>query len=182
MNWLSQILGFFRTFQFWIIIAPWEQALRVRLGKTAAVLRPGPHFRMPFIDRIFVKPVRLRTISASGQTMATRDGKVLTISVAISYAIADIRQLYMTVCDPEGTMLHQIEALIAETIAATDSKEISPAVIERAVNSKLPGSQWGLDQVKLMVTTFAFVKTFRLLNYEYRSLSTNNDTTTAAAA
>lgn len=175
MNWLSQILGFFRAFQCWITIAPWESALRVRMGKNATVLGPGPHWRVPFLDRIFVQAVRLRTITDSGQTITTKDGKVLTLAVAVSYAIDDIHKLYLAVSNPETTLLLQIQGLIAEVVSNTASYSISLRLIETAVTEKMPATEWGLSRVRLMVTTFAFVRTFRLLNYEYRQLSSANE-------
>lgn len=175
MNLLSQIFGLFKAFQLWIVIAPWEAALRVRLGRDAVILSPGPHWRIPFLDRIFVQSVRLRTISDSGQTMATKDGKVLTIAVAVSYAIDDIRKLYLTVSNPESTMLLQMQGMIATVVANTDSAALSPLILEELVTRRMPSTEWGLSQVRLMVTTFAYVKVYRLLNYEYRSLSSANE-------
>lgn len=175
MNWLQDIFGFFKSFQFWIVIAPWESALRVRLGKVAAVLRPGPHFRLPFLDRIFVQSVRLRTISDTGQTLTSKDGKVLTLSVAASYAIDDIRKLYMTVAQPELTLLLQIQGIIAEVVSQTISSEISPAKIEELVTQRMPSTDWGLAQVSVKVTSFAYVKTYRLLMNDYRNINVNND-------
>ncbi len=175
MNWLSQILGFFKSFQFWIVIAPWESGLRVRLGKSAVVLGPGPHFRMPFIDRLFIQSVRLRTISDSGQTMVTRDGKVVSLSVAVSYEIADIEKLYRSVCNPEATLLHQVQGLVADFIAKSDSEALRPATIEESVSKSMPSTEWGLGKVKLMVTTFAYARVIRLMTYEYRNLTGTNE-------
>jgi regulator of protease activity HflC (stomatin/prohibitin superfamily) len=171
MTWLSQLFGFFRAFQIWIVIAPWEAALRIRLGKRVTVLSSGIHFRIPFLDRIFVQSVRLRTVSDSGQTITTKDGKMLTLAVAVSYEIDDIKKLYLTVNTPETTLLNQIQGVIAEFVAVRQSSEISPSTIEYHVTKKVKHCDWGLSSVKVMVTTYAFVKVYRLLNYEYRRTS-----------
>lgn len=171
MGWLSQIFGFLKSFQFWFVVAPWESALRVRFGKQAKSLGPGPHWRVPFIDRVFVQPVRLRTISDTGQTVTTKDGDVLTLSLAIAYAVEDIAKLYNSVNNPECTLLTQMQGLVAEVISTTDRRDLSPALIERTVAQKLPSTEWGLGQLRLMVTTFAFVRVYRLMQSEYRTLS-----------
>lgn len=168
MNWLSQIFGFLKSFQFWIVIAPWESGLRVRLGRTATTLHPGPHWRLPFLDRTFVQSTRLRSISDQGQTMTTRDGHVLTLSVAVFYAIDDIARLYKSVSNPETTLLYQVEGLVAECIAQTDRADLTPKGVEEFVTKRLPSTEWGLGQLKLTVITFAFVKVFRLLQNDYR--------------
>jgi regulator of protease activity HflC (stomatin/prohibitin superfamily) len=175
MTWLSQLFGMFRPLQWWIVIAPWESGLRVRLGKVASVLTPGFHWRIPFLDRIFVQSVRLRMISDSGQTMTTRDGRTLTLAVAVGFAISDIRRLYESVNNPDATLLHQVQGIVARLIAATDSSALTPAMIEADVQARMPSTEWGLSSVRVLVTTFAYVRVYRLLNYEYRQLSSSND-------
>lgn len=175
MSWLSQLFGLFKSFQCWITIAPWEAALRVRFGKTAVRLGPGVHFRIPFTDRIFVQAVRLRPIFDTGQTVTTKDGKVLTVSFVIYYAISDMLKLYQSVSNPESLLIGQVQGQIAKTVCATRSEDLSPAWIESEINEALPSTDWGLSQVRLQITTFAYVKTYRLLNYEYRSLSAANE-------
>src|SRR3990167_3994979 len=133
MTWLSQIFGFFRVFQFWITIAPWEQALRVRFGKTAIPLGPGVHLRIPFTDRIFVQSCRVRPIFDTGQTITTKDGKVLTISVVVTYAITDILKLFQTVSNPEAMLLSEVQGLVAQIVSTTLSPNISPATLEAEV-------------------------------------------------
>ncbi|CAN5389413.1 hypothetical protein BH09PLA1_BH09PLA1_26030 [soil metagenome] len=171
MTWLSQFFGLFKPFQLWIVIAPWEAGLRVRLGRVARVLAPGIHLRIPMLDRVFVQSVRLRTITDSGQTIATLDGRVLTLAVAVSYAIADIRRLYETVSNPEQTLLNQVQGLIAETVAKRRAADLSPATIQDIVTLRMPSTDWGLERVRVSITTYAFVRTYRLLNYQYQSLT-----------
>lgn len=176
MTWLSQIFGFLRVFQIWIVIAPWESGLRVRLGKSSTVLLSGSHWRIPFLDRIFVQPIRLRTISDSGQTVSTKDGKVLTVQVSVSYAISDIQKLYQTVCNPETTLLNQIQGAIASIASNTISENLTLKTVEDVAEKQIPGEEWGLSQVKILVTSFAYVRVYRLLNdHAYRSLSSSNE-------
>ena len=175
MTWLSQVFGMFKTFQCWITIAPWESALRVRFGKTATQLGPGVHLRIPFTDRIFVQAVRLRPIFDTGQTVTTNDGKVLTVSFVVYYAISDMLKLYQAVSNPESMLLGLVQGFVAKIVTATNSHDLTLSAIEAAIADQLPSTEWGLDQVRLEITTFAYVRTYRLMNYEYRSLSAAND-------
>ena len=64
MEWLSTIVrSLWRPFQWWVVVAQWELGLRIRLGKKTKALNPGIHFRIPFLDRIYIQSARLRTIS-----------------------------------------------------------------------------------------------------------------------
>lgn len=64
------IFRFFRQFQIWVVVAPWEQAVRVRLGKHLSVLNAGVHLKLPFADLVYLQSVRLRI---SGIREADRD-------------------------------------------------------------------------------------------------------------
>lgn len=175
MNWLSQILGAFKTFQCWVTIAPWESALRVRFGKTATAIGPGVHLRIPLTDRIFVQAVRLRPIFDTGQTITSKDGKVLTVSFVVYYAIGDMLKLYLSVSNPEQLLIGMVQGVVARVVTSTRSEDLTPAVIEAAVMEQIPSTDWGLTQVRLEITTFAYVKTYRIMNYEYRSTSDANN-------
>jgi regulator of protease activity HflC (stomatin/prohibitin superfamily) len=175
MTWLSQFFGFFKSFQCWITIAPWESALRVRVGRTAVRLGPGVHFRVPFMDRIFVQATRLRPIFDAGQTVTTKDGKVLTVACVVYYAIQDMLKMYQSVSNPESVLIGRVQGVIARVVTETISEDLTPAIIEAAVAAQLPNTDWGLDQVRLEVTTFAYVRTYRIMNYAYQSLSAAND-------
>ena len=174
MNFLSQIFGFFKSFQCWVTIAPWEMGLRIRLGKTATVLQPGPHWRIPFLDRIFVQPVRLRTISDGGQTISTSDGKNLSINFSVMYQIQDIKKLHMTTASPEHALLNEIRGIITSVVNKLKSTEITPELLQQSIPSTI-GDCWGLSDVRLVLATFAFVRAIRLMQYEYQQTSTTNN-------
>ncbi len=175
MEWLNSILGSFKGLQFWIVIAPWEQGLRVRLGKTGAVLRPGLHFRLPWLDRIFVKPTRARTIANTGQTLTTKDGHTLTVAIAVTYSIVDIGRLYLAVTNPEETLLHQVAGKIADYVAQRDRAEVVPQDIEQAIQQQMPSIDWGLGNVSMMITSWAFCRTLRIMQSDWRSLSPDDN-------
>src|SRR5467141_2687015 len=102
MEWLATLLrAFAQPFQWWIVIAPWEQGLRVRIGKIAAELGPGIHFRIPFFDRIYVQSIRLRTIMRSNQTVSSFDGHPLALSFSIDFSITNLREMFDTLSSPE---------------------------------------------------------------------------------
>jgi hypothetical protein len=112
-------------------------------------------------------------VSDTGQTMTTRDGKTLTVSIAVAFAVEDIGKLYNTVQIPDLTLIHEVQGIIAGYITTRDTGTITPADLEAHALGKLPGSNWGLAQCRLIVTSFAYVRVYRLLSNEYRSTSMN---------
>jgi regulator of protease activity HflC (stomatin/prohibitin superfamily) len=173
VNFLSQVFGFFKSFQCWVTVAPWEMGLRVRLGKTALVLAPGPHLRIPFLDRIFIQPVRLRAIGDTGQTIMLKDGKAITVQVSIMYRIVDILKLHMTVANPETMLLAMVQSRIASVLNQSYATGITPEKIESI--GKLPGEEWGLADVQIRVRTVAIARVFRLMNCDYSMTSNTNN-------
>jgi len=95
MNLFSRLIEKFRSlFIWWVIITPWEQVLRVRLGKHLKLLEEGIHLKIPGIDYIFRQSTRMRVGLLPTQTLTTEDNKTLTIRGMIVYSIADLELLY----------------------------------------------------------------------------------------
>lgn len=176
MTWVTQLLDLLSgPFIWWVIIAPWETAIRTRLGKHVSVLGPGIHWRFPFVDKVFIQSSRLRMLSDFGQTMTTKDGKVVTVALAIQYRVDDIRKLFMGIAHPESTLTHRVQGLLAQLVSDTLSSDLTPKFIEESVVAQVPSEEWGLAEVKVWITSFACVKTFRLMMDDVRGFGANND-------
>src|SRR5687767_4894139 len=173
VSWVSQLLSVAaKPLQWWVVVAPWEQGLRIRLGKGAKVLYPGAHFRIPFVDRVYLQSLRLRVISDAGQTVATADGKVLTVTAVISYEVRNLAVLYGALANPEHMLLMLVSGRIAGVISRTSSALVSIASIEQESQPTPEECEaWGIGSVTVKVTSFAFVRTYRLLMNDYRNLS-----------
>ncbi len=166
--WLEQLLQVAaRPFRWWTVIAPWEQGVRVRLGKRADELPPGVHLRIPWFDRIYVQSTRLRIVSTNNQTISTKDGKVLTIHLAVRFSVVSMLRVYQSVSDPGLTLLNAVMSLASQHISQTHSSDLSHKSIEEFINSKTAGCDWGLGNLEAHVLGFAFVRTYRLLMHDY---------------
>lgn len=85
--WLSRV---FSGWKLWIVVPPWEIAVRVRLGKTATALQPGPHLRLPLLDHITNVNTRLRVTTCPPITVATETrGFIRQRKALAGYIIAD---------------------------------------------------------------------------------------------
>ena len=172
MMWVTNLLrSLSKPFQWWVVVAPWEQGLRVRLGKRTALLLPGIHWRIPYLDRVYRLCTRKRIVSETGQTITTADGKVVTIGVAIQYAVVDARLLFETVARPESTLLALAQAIVADYVCREKSEMLTSATVQEHVTEHLDVNAWGLGNVEAYVTTFAFVRTYRLLQHTDQSVT-----------
>jgi regulator of protease activity HflC (stomatin/prohibitin superfamily) len=170
----AAILSFVRSvampFVWWFVVAPWEQSLRVRWGRRSTKLGPGIHFKIPFVDRVYVVSVRLRIVSDTGQTVMTRDAKPVSVSVAVQFSVRDVQQMFENVFNPEATVLTRVQSSIASAISELDSEHLTYEAVTSAAKVSIP-YEWGLSDVDVRVTNFAIVRTMRLMMHEYRSLS-----------
>lgn len=158
---ISQILT---LFQWWIVIAPWEGAIRVRRGKKIKVLQPGMHFRIPALDRFFVQGTRKRYMNTPTQTVTTYDGQALTVSGGTAYSIVDIGALYDTLRDAEDVIQIETLSLVAQYVASHTLEESRPEAIQSYVNANLKLERYGLGEASFLITDFVCVKTYRIIN------------------
>lgn len=167
-TWLTTIFhAMSQPLKWWVVVAPWEQGIRIRLGKKITVLNPGIHFRIPFLDRVYVQSIRLRISTSGSRTISTLDNKVITINLTVKFAIKDVKLLYNTVANPETTLINHISSLAAEYISQINSVDLSHKSLSEYVTSKLDVSGWGLSDVSVSVIDFAFARTYRLMGNEY---------------
>lgn len=164
MEILGQLVQFIKEiFSWWFTVTPWEQAVFVRLGKNIKVLNSGFYFKIPFIDKVYIQSVRLRVVDLPMQTITTKDGVTITLKMMLKYSITDIYKLYNSISMPDSTLAGIIMAKIATYLREVTSTEISFIVLENDVNNILKASNFGLGNLEVNITSWAIVKTFRIL-------------------
>ncbi len=155
-----------QIFTWWVMVAPWEQALRVRAGRRVRRLPAGVHLRIPFLDTVHVQSVRLRLATMSMQTVMTRDRQALTVAGALGYAVGDIERLYQTLHHAEDTLTNLSMTAVAECAATADAKDFTPELLaQRATAAITPTfTAFGLIDISIRITDFAFLRTYRLVS------------------
>lgn len=153
-----------RVLTWWVSVMPWESAIRVRCGRWVVLLRPGFHLKLPVLDLVYKQSVRMRVMNTPVQTITTNDGKTITLSAAIGYSISDIRKLYDTLHHPEDTIINLVLSSLANYVAEHPAMHCNPKAIAEAAAEDIDLASYGLSDVQVYVTDFAFVRTFRLIN------------------
>ena len=155
-------------FTWWVIVAPWEQALRVRGGKRSMFLRPGVHLRIPFWDRVYLQSIRRMVAGATGQTITARDGKVLTVRIVVEYQIDNLQTVYDRLQNPQDIIRVAAQAAVVEFVGEHDCAECTARAIggfvAEAIGSDM--ADCGLKVVCANVTNLAAVRTYRLISGE----------------
>lgn len=162
---LQLISDFFRQFIVWVIVEPWEQCIRTRAGKHVKRLKPGFHFRIPVLDQIHKKAARRRNTLINTQTLTTADGKTLVINASLGWSITDIQKLYETMDHPDDTLIQEAATVLADHVLGKNAAEIKPEAMNKAVTDALRETfaGYGLGDVQVRVTDFAYIRAFRIM-------------------
>ena len=169
---LSLLSRFWALFIWWFTVAPWERTLRVRLGKHVTEFGPGLHFRLPHVDVLYRQTIRLHFTTIEPQTVTTQDGETITFAGVFGYSVDDLRTLYDTIQSPDTTLQALIHGAIAEYVCTHPLAECAPNVIEQAVMNEVDISKYGMKDPQLSITTYARVRTYRLIMDRHEIYST----------
>lgn len=167
ISWISTALqGMSRPFRWWVVVAEWEQGVRVRWGRNTKLLLPGIHLRVPFLDRVFVQSVRIRTISANNQTVSTLDGKSITYSIGVRFRILNVKAMYESHADVAGTMMFDALAAAAKFIGGNNLDAITTGDVETRANQAIArsGDYAFLDGILVSVLSFCVTRSLRLIS------------------
>jgi SPFH domain / Band 7 family len=166
-----------RALRPWITVLPWQLAVRVRLGKHLKQLGPGIHLKVPFADSIFLANTRLRTLTTARQVITTQDQVAITVAMNVAFQIRDPVKLHMTLHAPAETIGDLAMSLASQWVSERVYADVSPAELGDAVAGQLHLEAYGLEAVRVYVSEFAAVRTYRLLgdnngSFPYISTST----------
>ena len=125
------IRSVFSFLRLWVVVVPWEQCVRVRLGKHVRMLRAGFHFTLPMLDKIYIEKCTMRTSNVYCQSVATRDGYTAVVKAVIQYRIIDLLKLCREVANPEDILIDCVATKVANIICKTDSGELSPEAFNK---------------------------------------------------
>ena len=152
-----------KAFTWLVTVTPWEQAVRVRLGKHTKILFAGIHLKIPYIDRIYRQSIRRRLSLMGTMTLTTKDKQAVTLNGAVGYEIIDILLLYQTLHSPEDTISIEVAGLVSNFIVSRDLADCLPHHIQTYVDTHMDLTRYGLGKQQFVLTGFAVVKTYRLL-------------------
>ena len=152
-----------QLFHWWIVVLPWEQAIRVRLGNRVSILKAGLHLKIPVIDVVFQQSIRKMTNLIRQQTMTTKDGKVITTSGGVTYTIESIERLYNSLQQASDVIETEFMGALAAYVREHDLHECKPGEMEFEVGKQVDLTKYGLSNAELFIVDFAVVKTYRFI-------------------
>lgn len=156
------IADFFRGMKPWVMVMPWEKAIRIRFGKHVREFGAGMHFRFPHLDEYLIVNTRLRVTTTGTQTISTKDGKTVSASVSIGFLMENPLESFRKVAFPEPTVAAYAGTLLSKYISERVLADISIPDLTNTLLGEL-GTFGGVHFEFVAVTDFVVAKTFRLL-------------------
>ncbi len=95
------------------IIKKEEQGVRLRFGKVVeAVVEPGVHYKLPFIEKVHIRKVKRIISSLIGDeaktthvTLLSGDTNLLEVDINLQYRIDNLRNFLFAASEPEKLMI-----------------------------------------------------------------------------
>lgn len=165
MNGLKELISYLTNqFKFWFIVKEWENGLQLRNGKIKRQLSHGIYFRLPFIDSVYVKPIRTMDIVISQANFTTKDEKQVTASATAFFKINNIKDYYNGYAEPFSIIDGIIKNEMNKYLLSIDYSDFNIVHFQDIVLEKLKeikGKGMKFENFKLI--TLSNARTYRLI-------------------
>mgnify|MGYP001600832354 CR=1 FL=1 len=141
---------------WWFFVQPWEKAIRVRAGKHTVMCEPGTHFRIPFVDSVYIHNTRRRVLGVPATTLSSADGRVVVASCVVGFVVSDVLKMHTDVNDPEGVLRQRLLQATSEFFLTSSGDLVNPTALKQRLDS-IDTSDLGLGAVETSVANFASV-------------------------
>jgi len=159
---LLTVLG---TFQCWVVLMPYERGVLVRLGTFTRTLDPGPHWTWPlYVDRVERANVVPTTANLMAQSLQTKDGVGIVVSVVLTYAIRDIQKMLLEVEEAADVLADSTYALVSVAIRGATVDEVFHPDFSSKVFKEIRKAafRWGIEVQTIGFADLAKARSLRL--------------------
>ena len=163
---IDLIIQFIDLFRFWTILTDWEQGIILRLGKFHRMAKQGWNFRIPSnIDICYYTSSNMMTRVVGPQSLTTKDGKSLIISVVITEQVEDVKKFLMTATHGRSIIEDSTFGAVATVIHDKTWQELQDMDLARTleITVRRQAKKYGVDILQLQLVDFTLSKSFRLM-------------------
>lgn len=163
-NFLGQIVEWLKGLRLWFLVYPWQSALRVRFGNRVRDFGPGVHFKIPWVDRVFIQGTRTCSVLLPQQSITTTDNKIANVTAIVNYRLFDLRRVYETTYSVRDWICSCAMGAVAHYVANMKSTDIQASDIGSSIASSLSDAKdRGVMIEGLSIVGFSVAKAYRLV-------------------
>lgn len=143
---IDLFISLFNDFKPIVFIMQYEEAVVFRGGPFLKVMKPGWHFRLPFVDTIQADNVKNMTICIREVNITTADNKTISIAAKFNCEIYDIYKAKVLTNGWQGNIVDVGRGIMSEDLGTYQCQEIfnGRAVIDVGDKITKRGEEMGL--------------------------------------
>ena len=147
-------------FLSYFIVRQWEKVALIRLGRIVRIEeKAGLHFKIPFIDSLYVVDMRMQSITLKGQSAITKDNISVSIDAVIFTKVEDPTKVILEIEDYKDAVMKYSQTSMREIIGKYTLNELlaSQADVVQALEDKVDtlSKGWGIDIAKAEIQDIA---------------------------
>ena len=147
-------------FLSYFIVRQWEKVALIRLGRIVRIEeKAGLHFKIPFIDSLYVVDMRMQSITLKGQSAITKDNISVSIDAVIFTKVEDPTKVILEIEDYKDAVMKYSQTSMREIIGKYSLNELlgNQADVVQALENKVDtlSKGWGIDIAKAEIQDIA---------------------------
>lgn len=147
------------------VIEQYDGGVMLRLGKFHRELKPGFHWKWPFLETVLSHSCVITTMSLHPQTLTTKDQKSVVVKGIVKYRISDVKTFLLEVNDAVDAISDITQGFILEVIEDKTWDECMTNNIDSIISRKVrnEAKKWGIEVVNVTLTNKGLIRTLRLM-------------------
>jgi regulator of protease activity HflC (stomatin/prohibitin superfamily) len=144
----------------YFIVRQWEKVALIRLGRIVRIEeKAGLHFKIPFIDSLYVVDMRMQTIQLKGQTTITKDNISVSIDAVVFTKVEDPEKIILQIEDYKDAVAKYAQTSIRDVMGkySLDDLLMNREEVANAFKDKVDelSKVWGVDITKAEIQDIA---------------------------
>ena len=162
------LLGLSVVMGSWYTVAEYERAVLTTWGEYTAVVDPGLHFKIPFMQSVKFYPINIQQLTIEGANTYTVDNQEIDANIVVFYRLpADqLEFIYKNVPDYESRVFAMAVDRFKSELGKVNTTQVAQKRGEvrdriKAVLSETVKSTLGVEVVDLQIPNVDYTQSFR---------------------
>lgn len=134
---IDLLIQMWEHFKPLVFILQYEEGVLFRGGKFVRVLKPGVHFKIPFVDDYHQENVKGDTMNISPVSITTLDGKTISVGCEFDFIITDIKQALVETNDWRSNLHDICMGILSDHLEDCNWEDIKKKTIKNQISKRI---------------------------------------------
>lgn len=121
---IDLLISLFNDIKPIVFVLEYKKGVLFRAGRFLKILEPGWHFRIPFVDSVYMENVVNKTICIREVNITTKDGNSVSIAAKFNVKVDDIYKSSVITDDWRGNIVDVGRGIISKELVKYSWDEI----------------------------------------------------------